>query len=273
MQKGNRLGEFMIDALLALPTLLGCIVFMALTTAAGLIAYFVTFRLHARRQSDEAMKEISQATGNLMRVVGWLFTLLLSLTFTDVVGESAATKSTIEGEVAVIAEIHHNTRRFGPEDSRKIRTLLVDYTRAVIDDDWPALADGTLSGRTNALMRQLEEAVVDVKVTNSTQEMLRSRMISDMDKISDYRTSRLQQSRKQPSVVLIVVFAGFLVTMVYFGVYQPRRVLVGLMSFYTAFVGVVLYLILAMSEPFQGATAVDSAPFEYVLETMKSEEK
>ena len=57
--------------------------------------------------------------------------------------------------------------------------------------------------------------------------------------------------------------------MVYFGVYQPRRIFVWLLSFYTAFVGIVIYMILAMSAPFQGATAVDSAPLQLMLQTMR----
>jgi hypothetical protein len=261
----------MIEALLSLPTLVGCVVFMGLTTAAGLAVYIVTFRLHARHQSEDAMKEIGQATSNLMRVVGWLFTLLLSLTFTNVVGELAVTESAIESEAAAISDVHHNLRRFGPEETRELQTLLVDYTQAVIDDDWPALAQGRLSERVDTSLLRLEDAVLNLKATGATEETLRSRAIADVDLISDYRMSRLQQAREQPPLVLIVVFTGYLVTMVYFGVYKPRRVVVGLMSFYTAFVGVVIYLILAMSDPFQGATVIDSAPFEFVLETMRSD--
>ena len=50
---------------------------------------------------------------------------------------------------------------------------------------------------------------------------------------------------------------------------MPHRAIVVLLSFYTVFVGVVIYLILAMSDTFQGATAVDSAPLEYMLEIMR----
>jgi hypothetical protein len=261
----------MIETLLSLPTLLGCFVFMGLTTAVGLTVYFVTFRLHARHQTDETMKEIGQATGNLMRVVGWLFTLLLSLTFTDVVGEMSVTENAIEGEALAISDIDHNLRRFGREETGGIQALLVDYTQAVMDDEWPALAHDRLSEKVDGLLRQLEDAVLALKATNAAEETLRSRVIADVDLISDYRLSRLQQAREQPSLVLIVVFFGYLVTMVYFGVYRPRPVLLVLLSFYTVFVGVVIFVILAMSDPFQGATAVDAGPFEFVLETMRSD--
>ena len=261
----------MIEALLSLPTLLGCFVFVGLTTAVGLTVYVVTYRLHARRQADEAMKEIGELTGNLFRVAGWLFTLLLSLTFTDVVGDLVVTETAIDGEAVAISNIYHHLRRFDLEETRGIQTLLVDYTRAVIDDDWPALAHDRLSVRVDGLLHQLEDAALDLKATDAAQETLRSRVIADVDLISDYRLSRLKQAREQPSHVLIVVFFGFFVTMVYFGIYPPRRVVLWLLSLYTVFVGVVIYLILALSDPFQGTTAIESAPLEYVLETIKAD--
>jgi hypothetical protein len=46
--------------------------------------------------------------------------------------------------------------------------------------------------------------------------------------------------------------------------------LVVLLSLYAIFVGVVIYLMLAMSDPFQGAWGVDTAPMEYALEKMQA---
>jgi hypothetical protein len=261
----------MIEALLSLPTLLGCLMFMGLTTVIGLTVSFVTFRTVVERQSDETMKEIGDVTGNLFRVVGWLFTLLLSLTFSDVVGKLIATENAIDGEVNAISDIHLDLQRFGLEETRELQTLLVDYTRAVIDDDWPALAHDRLSERSNALLRQLEDAVLNLEATNPAQEILRPRIIADVELVSDFRLSRLKQAREQPSLVLIVVVFGYLATMVYFGVYRPRPFLVSLLSIYTAFVGVVIYMILALGAPFQGATAIDVAPLEYLIETMKAD--
>ena len=92
----------MSEAILSLPILLGCLVFMALTTAAGLAVYYLTSRQHAERHSDGTMEEVKEATNNLTRVVGWLLTLLITMTFTDVVGELVIAETTIEGEAAAI---------------------------------------------------------------------------------------------------------------------------------------------------------------------------
>ena len=261
----------MIEVLLSLPTVLGGLIFIALTAAIGMAVYYVTFRIHATRQTDEALKEIKDATGNLFRVVGWLFTLLLSLTFTDVVSELSETETVVESEAAAIEDARHDLRRFGVEETHEIRSLLIDYTRTVIDQEWPALSDDQLSAQPDALLQQMGDAVLGLEPNSRAQEVLQSRLITDVDRISNYRFSRLQQSREHPSSVLVVVFFGYLVTMVYFGIYEPRPALLSLLLLYTVFVGVVIYLILAMGDPFHGVMSVDSAPFTNVLQAMQAD--
>jgi hypothetical protein len=261
--------EFMIEVLLSLPTLLGCLVFMGVTTAVGLAVYSMTFRLHATLQDDDAIRELEAPPRNLLRVVGGLVTLRLSLTFSDVVSESVVTETAIASEAAAIMDVDQDLQRFGTEAMPGIRNILFDYNRAVIDDDWPALASGRLSEKTDLLLRQLEDAVLSLKPTETIQETLRTRLIADVEMISAYRLVRLQQAREQPSQVLIVVFLGYLATMVLFGIYPPRRAVVALLSLYTVFVGAVIYIVVSMGDPFQGATAIDSGPLTYALETME----
>jgi hypothetical protein len=259
----------MIDSLLSLPTVLGGLIFIALTTAIGMTVYYITFRLHAQRQNEAALKEIKDATGNLFRVVGWLFTLLLSITFTDVVTELGVTETAIQSEAAAIEDARHDLRRFGFEETGEIHSLLIDYTQAVIDHDWSALSNDQLSVQTDALLQQLGDAVLGLEAKSSSQEIVQSRLITDVDRISNYRISRLQQARERPSSVLIVVLFGYLVTMVYFGIYEPRSAMLSLLSLYTVFVGVIIYLMLAMGDPFHGTMSVDPAPLEYVLQAMQ----
>jgi hypothetical protein len=246
-------------------------VFTALTSAAGLAAYFATFGLHQRRQTEETIKEIENVTANLLRVVGWLFTLLLSITFTNVLGERNATEKAIESEARAISNVHYSLQRFGVEETRGIQTILVEFTQAVIDDDWPALAHGRLSERSAALLRQLEDGVLDLEASNARQKTMRPILIADVDLISDHRLSLLQQAGERPTRILIVVFFGYLISMVYFGVYRPRPIVVGLVTLYTMLVGVALYLVLAGSEPFDHASTVSSAPLELLLEVMRAD--
>ncbi len=68
---------------------------------------------------------------------------------------------------------------------------------------------------------------------------------------------------------IYAIIFGFLVTMACFGAYRPQVPLVALVSLYTVFIGLVLYLILAVSDPFQGGLGVDPTPFELLVETLR----
>jgi len=103
----------MIEKLLFLPFALGGVVFVAFVIVTGIVVMFVSHRLLMRCESGGISDELRRLEGNLFRVVGWLLTLLLTLTFTNVVGEAVNTRHSVEREAADILEIDENLRRFG----------------------------------------------------------------------------------------------------------------------------------------------------------------
>ena len=112
---------------------------------------------------------------------------------------------------------------------------------------------------------------MNLKPATPTQEKLLSNILADIDALSDYRFIRLDSALAKPPVFVYVIIFGFLVTMACFGVYRPQAPLVVLAFLYTVFVGLVLYLVLAMSDPFQGDIAIAPTPFEYLVDTLQSE--
>ena len=94
--------------------------------------------------------------------------------------------------------------------------------------------------------------------------------MADIDTLSDHRLIRLNHSMAKPPVYVLVIIFGFMVSMACFGAYQPHVPLITLVSLYTFFIGMVFYLILAMSDPFQGGTILDPTSFEYVIEAFES---
>ena len=94
-----------------------------------------------------------------------------------------------------------------------------------------------------------------------------------MDAISDSRLIRLDNALAKPPVYVYVIMFGFLVTMACFGAYRPQAPLVALVSLYTAFVGLVLYLIVSLSDPFQGAIGVSPTTLEQVVNHLKSKNR
>jgi hypothetical protein len=255
----------LIEQLLYLPVFVGALLMMVITTLAGLVVYVLTYRLLA--QSPQ--KETRRAANYLFRGMGILVSLFLSLTFADVMLELNQIEASIEREAIMIEDIHRDLARYDSDRARRAQVLLEDYLEAVIHKDWPALANDKLSEEARILFSRLEYEVLHLEDDTELQGILRSRIIADVDLVSDLRLSRLEQALAKPPLFLVVVIFGFLATMVCFGPHQPNKLTVTLVSLYTLLIGLVIYLILAYSDPFQGATGIDPTSLQYVLDQIR----
>jgi len=248
-------------------TLVGSVISMMIATAAGLLVYNISHKLIYRYQ----VSDLKDPTANLFRVVGTLVSLMLSLAFAEVIVDLRGIENSIEREAVTIADTFRDLHRFGVEDTRESRENLIAYTQAVIDDDWPSLANDTLSERAGRLRKLVEESVWKLEPANPVQEKLWSQILADIDSLSDYRLIRLDNALGEPPIYIYVIIFGLLVTMACFGAYRPQGPLIILVSLYTMFVGLVLYLILALSDPFQGEVGVDPETLELLVQAMQSQ--
>ncbi|MGI9523467.1 MAG: hypothetical protein ACR2PG_17690 [Hyphomicrobiaceae bacterium] len=258
----------MTELILSLPEWLGIFVAMLIATTVGLAVYLVSHRLISTHQEDELKDPMS----SLFRVVGMLVSLMLSLAFAEVVVQLNTIKNALQREAIAISDTHSHLRLFDLEKTREIRASLLEYTQAVIEDDWPALAGDRLGLRTEALQRRFLRELLELQAETDHQKRVMSWIEQDVDVINDARLQRLSGALAQPPVYLYVIVFGFFVTMACFGAYRPQRPLVILAALYTSFVGLVLYLILALSDPFQGGFGVAPDTFVQLLESLKSSE-
>ena len=133
----------MLDFLLSLPTWFGCGLTMVSTALLGLVVYVVFYKLITKYKSED----LKAPSSSLFRVVGLLLSLMLSLAFGEVIVELVGIRNTVEREVTAISDTYRNLKLFDIETTHEIQTILLDYTQAVIDDDWPALAKDKLGQR------------------------------------------------------------------------------------------------------------------------------
>jgi hypothetical protein len=67
-----------------------------------------------------------------------------------------------------------------------------------------------------------------------------------------------------------VLIFGVIVTMTFFGAYRPQAPLVMLVFSISLFVGLALFLIVKLSDPFQGDIGTDPTVFERLAVTLQS---
>jgi len=253
------------DFILSVPDWAGALVAVLFSTAVGLGVYWLSSRLVERYQGAD----LKQAAQSLLFALGIFIALMLSLAFGEAVSEWRDVQNAIKDEAIAISDTFEALERFD-QNTDPARIAVLDYVQAVIDDDWPALADDSLGDQAGELRKRLVVEALALEPASPGEEEVMSRLLDDLDSMSDARQSRLAAALAQPPLYTYVVFVAFIINMAFFGVYRPQPLLLGFVSLFTGLVGLVLYLILDLSDPFQGIISVDPKPLVNLLEVMRT---
>jgi hypothetical protein len=251
--------------LVELPLALGLSLFLLLTVALGLGAFLLA-RWWLGGHVDS---ESQQFAVNLIRVCGALLALLLSFSLAEAGREWREFREAVELEAAQIVDIYYDLDRYDTPRAAEAQQLLLAYTRTIVGDEWQSLASDHLSNEAFRLFEALQDHLFDLEAADARQQALLARLLQDADEISDHRQARLQRTRPAPPRSLLVALVGFVVTMSFLGILPtPRRPFV-LIALVCLFVGVVLYTIVAIADPFAGPLAVSPEPFEIILSELE----
>jgi ABC-type multidrug transport system fused ATPase/permease subunit len=254
-----------IHWLMGLPPLIGGTIFSFAALFSGLGAYAVARLVVGKR----AVFENSNLALQLFRVVATLLVLLLSLTFADVRIEAGAIRSSVEVEAGLLGDTFKNLEAFDSAEAESLTVQLLEYIDAVIEDEWEALRRGEIAAEVVDAFRNVEFAVLTLETTTPLQEELRRRMLDDIDAVSDSRLKRLTKVSASVPVFVYVAVLAFLWSNAMLSVFTARNKAIYFIGGYCAFVGVVIYVILAMGDYFDGVGAVNPDSLELLSDYVK----
>ena len=258
----------MIYWLTSLPVIIGATLSAGMAVIAGLAAYYAA-RIAVGRKANDENRELAL---NMFRIIATLLSLLLSLTFADVRVEIGMVRNSVETEAGQLADIYKDLNAFESVEANAVSVELLDYVDAVIDDEWQALQRGEVSERVIVIFHDLEYAILELEATTPLQQILRSRLAADVDALSTSRAARLIKRDSGTPIFLYVAIVGFLWTMAFLSVYAPAGRAVTYLSAYSAFFGIVIYIILALSNYFEGIGGVTPVAFEFLAEVFARSE-
>jgi hypothetical protein len=252
-----------LDELPARQTLaLFCAFFVAVTWL-GIVGIHPYLRRHLH--GDEPSNEViifSAANFGLFYAV--LLGLLAIATFqstkdvVDTIGREASSLSTL-----------YNAADGYPDPARtELKAELRDYTRYVIDKDWPAHRRGLVLMGGEHRLQAIRRTLLSLEPTSKTREALLNEMLSYLDAMTVAREQRLSAvTAAIPGVLWYVVLIGAVVTVMFMWMLHMNLTAQVLLGGVTAlFLGVMLFLIFAMDRPLRGAVSVTPGSFQSVYE-------
>jgi len=227
------------------------------------IIFFKPFIRRLLRSQPGANDLVNFASAGFSLFYGLLLGLLSFATF----GNVSSVEASVDREASNIAALYRLVGSYPEPLQSELQYLLRDYTKYVIDKDWPAHRQGKIYNGGDLRLQVIEEKIISLMPASHAQELLQEQSIKTFGEIRDARFQRLTGVNTAiPGVLWYVVFIGALINILLIWMLDMRfslhLVLGGIVSF---FLGVMIFLIAAMDRPLQGSVSVSANAYKVMF--------
>ena len=213
----------------------------------------------------------NEVNGYFFAAIGALYAVLLAFVVVAVWEDMGTAQQNTYDEANAIPGLYFSSTAFPPDVRLTFQRDAVAYTRDVINDEWPALANGQSSPRVEADAKALRKAILQVRPNTDQQDALYSSMIDRINTINSDRRQRIYEA--QPSIPAIFWYGllGGGVMLVFFALFfgVPKMIPHMLMvTVLTITVAGTLYLTYLMEQPFRGPMSIQPNAYQVALVEM-----
>jgi hypothetical protein len=252
-----------MTTILQLPAWFGAIIAMLIAIAVSVLPFGIV----RRHLADDLPTKARDVAETVAIRVGTVHGLILALVFAEAQSAHTNLQQEVSKEISTIEHIALELDQWNGPEEDTLRTQLAAYVRAVLQKEWQASNRPQGSREASRAYNDLDVGILNLKAETPQQESLRGRMIMNMDNLQDHRKARLALlHRGIPGLFWWMALAGFVITVGFFLVFPATALHIAVLSVYGAYTGLTLYFILALSHPYAGPAAIDTSPYEMVLE-------
>jgi hypothetical protein len=252
-----------MTAILQLPAWLGAILAMLSAIAVSAIPFAVLRRL----LGDELPTKTRDVAETVAVRIGTVHSLILALVFADAQATHTNLQQEVSKEITTIEHIVLELDQWNGPEKDALRRQLAEYVSAVLQNEWHASAHPRGSREARQAYHALDMGILNLVAATPPQQSLRARLIVNMDDLQDHRKARLSLAhRGLPNLFWWMALTGFGIIVAFFLVFPATPAHIAILSVYGAYTGLALYFILALSHPYAGPAAIDTSPYEIVLE-------
>jgi hypothetical protein len=252
-----------------IPHWVGALLFSAIFVAftwLGLVLTRSWVSRHAAEQPDWNV-----LIGAILAAFVVFYGITLALIAVSAYQSFAAANQVVGREAAALGTLYREVSSY-PEPIRgELQTMLRDYTEYVIEEAWPAQRRGIIPEGGTARVTAFQERLLSFQPQTLAEEVLHADTIRQFGIFVDYRRQRLDSvSTQLPDVMWFVVGVGAVVNSVLTWLFDVKRLsvhllLAGVMS---VFIAQMVFMILAMDNPFRGEVSVGPDAYQLVQRSL-----
>jgi hypothetical protein len=257
--------EFLFDLPLAItgPAILGSLCLFALGGLL-LVRRRVLPRLRIRAEDSEF-------TGAMMQCVMVFYGLAVALIAVSVSQTYSDASKIVSGEASALNALYRDVSSY-PEPIRiDLQQALREYTEQVIHGAWPLQRRGQTPTAGFAHMSRFQAVLDKFEPTTEGQKILHAETLRAYNLLIQARRLRLDAATTNlPTVMWGVIVAGAFISLgaAFFFKVEDVRLHGILVTLLATFMGLVIFMILALDRPFRGDLGLGSQPYQLIYDQL-----
>ena len=216
-------------------------------------------------------KELSDETKNTADVVamraGVVYAVVIGMMFSNVRMEHFQMIKTMRAEATAIAQLYRAIERQGGKGTDVILEDLVEYTRFLVEEQWPALRADRASWEDHTIAGKMKFSLIWNDFNKIEERTGRPLLRKLLEQVEHYQILRLTDRRGNlPALFWYIAVFGYLATLATLYVAPPNFRRCVLVSLYSSIVAIVMLGIFVMSHPYSVAAGIEPTIFQRLLE-------
>jgi hypothetical protein len=259
----------MVDVLFRLPLIVtGPAIIVAL-------CLFALVGLHVVRRRVLPLLRIhiedAEFGGSMVQSVMVFYGLAMALIAVNVFQTYSDVSKTISQEATTLAALYRDVSGY-PEPARtQLQTELRDYVDQIIHEAWPLQRRGKVPTAGVAYMNRFQTILIGAEPASEGQKLLFAETLRAYNTVIQARRLRLDAVHTGlPAVMwMVILFGGAIsLTTAFFFKVEDERLHAILVTLLAMFMGMVIFMILALDRPFMGDLGLPPAPYQLIYDQL-----
>ena len=214
----------------------------------------------------------NEVAGFKFAVLGVVYAVLLGFAVIVVWEKFSDAEAAVVQEASGVVSISRLLQGLDSNAASAVRPHLIGYVKAVMAEDWPAMARGTLSPHVSEELDTLYAAILAITPATSREAVTMSALLTELDIVTQGRRTRLVLGLGvMPDVLWWVLFVSAFVTLgftFFFGTrsIKAQALMTGMLA---AVIFMALFVVVEINYPFSGPVSVKPEALRLALESIE----
>jgi hypothetical protein len=252
-----------------LPTWLFGLLSVAVTVAVGLVGFYATRKWV--REVHGAEHSHNEIVGFYLGAVCLFYGITLGLVAVGTWQVYSDVDNKVDEEASALAALYRDVSSFPEPKRAELQADLREYAHQVIDVAWPLQRRGIVPQNSAPALMSIQTHLASFEPVTEGQKTLHAEAYREFDRIVELRRNRLRSvlaGLPAPlwSVVLVGAFINIALT--WFFDMRSRSMHLWMTVMFSGLLGLLMFLLAAMDNPFRGEISVGPEAFELVYEQL-----